>query len=62
MDKKTKKRMAVLKKKKENLRTQVATVRKFTDDPAELVQLEADLAKVEQELANLLEQTGRRRA
>jgi len=53
MDKKTKKRLAVLTKKRANLRQQVATVRKFPDDPAELAQLEAELAKVEAEIATL---------
>lgn len=53
MDKKTKRRIEVLKKKRQNLRTQLATVRKFTDDPSEIPQLEQDLAKVEAELAKL---------
>ena len=53
MDKKAKKRLAVLAKKRANLRQQISTVRKFPDDPAELAQLEAELAKVEAEHAKL---------
>ena len=53
MDRRTKKRLAVLKKKRQNLRTQISTVRRFPDDPSELVALEAELAKVQEELERL---------
>ncbi len=54
MDRKAKKRVAVLKGKRENLRKQLAVVRKFTDDPAEIPKLEQELAKVIEELERLL--------
>ena len=53
MDRKTKKRLEVLKKKRANVRTQLVTVRKFTDDSGELQALEADLAKIVAEIEKL---------
>ena len=53
MDKKTKKRIEVLQKKRQNLNTQLGVVKRFRDDPAEIPKLEAELAKVEAELAEL---------
>lgn len=53
MDRKAKKRIEVLKKKRANLRTQLATVRRFTDDPAEIPKLEAELAAVMAEIEKL---------
>ncbi len=53
MDRKIKKRLEVLKKKRANLRAQLVTVRKFTDDANELATLEADLAKVVAEIDKL---------
>ena len=54
MDRKTKKRITVLKQKRQNLRLQLATVRKFPDDPTEAPRIEQELAKIEEELARLL--------
>jgi len=53
VDRRTKKRIEVLKKKRANLRTQLATVRRYTDDPAEIPKLESELAAVVAELEKL---------
>ena len=53
MDKRSKKRIVVLKQKRANLRTQLNTVRKFTDDPEEIPQLEKQLADVMAEIEKL---------
>lgn len=53
MDKKDKKRLAVLKQKRQKLRTELVTVRKFTDDPGEVEKLQADLDKVVAEIEKL---------
>lgn len=53
MDKKDKKRLSVLKQKRQKLTTELATVRKFTDDPAELAKLEAELEKVVAEITKI---------
>lgn len=53
MDKKAKKRLAVLKKKRENLNAQLITLRKHPDDPAELERLEQELKALEAEVDKL---------
>jgi cell division protein FtsB len=53
VDKKAKKRLAVLKKKRENLNAQLISVRRNTDDPAELQRLEQELADLETEVDKL---------
>lgn len=53
MDKKDKKRLAVLKQKRQKLTTEIATVKKFTDDPAELTKLERELEAVVGQIAKL---------
>ena len=53
MDKKAKKRLAVLKKKRENLNAQLISVRRNPDDPAELQRLEQELVDLEAEVDKL---------
>ncbi len=53
MDKKAKKKIVVLKAKRTKLTSELAVVRKFTDDPAELARLEQELEKVTAELKEL---------
>ena len=53
MDKKTKKRIDVLQKKRTKLRNELSVVRKFTDDPADIPRLEKEIADIEAELETL---------
>ncbi|MCB9896512.1 MAG: hypothetical protein H6825_00785 [Planctomycetes bacterium] len=53
MDKKAKKRIEVLQKKRHNLIGQLGVVKRHPDDPAEIPKLEAEIARVEAELAKL---------
>jgi hypothetical protein len=55
MNKKIKNRLAILKKRREKLRKQLSVVRRFTDDPAEPVELERQIAEITDELAKLAE-------
>ena len=54
MDKKTQKRVTVLREKVQKLQKLVAGIRTQNDDPEELQRLEADLSKTKEELAKLL--------
>lgn len=53
MDRKSKKRLEVLQKKRTKLRNELSVVRKFTDDPAEIPRLEAELKAVEDEIEQI---------
>lgn len=53
MDTKAKKKIDVLQQRLQKLRQQLAGARKQNDDPAELAQLEQDVAGVEAELERL---------
>jgi len=53
MDKKTKKRIGVLQKKLTKLRNELSVVKKFTDDPEEIPQLEGRIAEMDAELKTL---------
>ena len=53
MDKKAKKRHEVIKKKLEQLRLQLSGAKQQPDDPAEIVQLQKEIAKLEAEMASL---------
>ena len=53
MDKRIKKRIDVLQKKRTNLRSQLSGVKKFPDDPQEIPRLEAQIAAIEAELQTL---------
>jgi DNA-binding FrmR family transcriptional regulator len=53
MDKKIKKKIDTLNQRIQTLRRQLAGVRKQTDDPAELKNLEKQIAAAEAELAKL---------
>jgi len=53
MDKKTKKRIDVLQKKKAKLQNELAVVKKFPDDPADVPRLEREIAAIEAELQRL---------
>lgn len=53
MDKKGKKRIEVLKTRLQKLRLQLAGARKQNDDPAEVAQLERDIAAAEAELERI---------
>ncbi len=53
MNKKTKKKIEVLKKKLETLRRQLAGAKKQTDEVGEVERLSADVAQAESSLAEL---------
>ncbi len=53
MDKRSKKRIEVLQKKRSNLRTQLSVVHKFPDNPDDIPKLEQQIAAIEAELAKL---------
>lgn len=53
MDKKMKKRIDVLQKKRNKLRNELSVVKKFPDDPTEIPRLEGQIAEIEAELATL---------
>ncbi len=53
MDKKAKKRIVVLRTRKEKLRKQLSVVKQFTDDPEEPGRIEAEIAAIDEELAKL---------
>ena len=53
MDKKAKKRLEVLRKRQEKLRQQIAGARDQMDDPAELAALEQEMANVLEEIERL---------
>ncbi len=53
MDKKAKKRIEVLQKKRTKLRNELSVVRKFPDDPADIPRLEKEIADIEAELEKL---------
>jgi len=53
MDRRDKKRIEVLQKKRSKLRIEISTVKRFPDDPAELPRLEQELAAIEAELEKL---------
>ncbi len=53
MDKKAKKRYEVIKKKLEPLRQRLAGAKAQPDDPDEIVQLQAEIAKLEAEMNSL---------
>ncbi len=53
VNKKDKKQLDLARKKREKLKQLVSAAKKQLDDPAELKQLESDLAQVEAEIARL---------
>lgn len=53
MDKKSKKRLDVINKKLQTLRPRLAGSREQADDPAELKQLEDEIARLQAEAAEL---------
>jgi hypothetical protein len=53
MDRKTKKRLEVLQKKRQKLRAQLSGVLRVTDDPAEIPRLEQEIATISAELEKL---------
>ncbi len=53
MDKKAKKRHEVIKKKLEQLRQQLAGAKQQPDDPDEIIQLQAEIGKLEAEALEL---------
>lgn len=53
MNKRDKKRLEVLQKKRQKLIGELSVVKRFTDDPAEIPKLEAELAQVEAEIATI---------
>ncbi len=55
MDKKSKKRLEVLRKREEKLRTQLVGARSQMDDPAEVQSLEKEFADVQAEIERLKE-------
>ena len=55
VDRKTKKKLEVLRKKLGTLRQQLAGVRRQTDDPSEVERLAAETSKVEEEMKKLKE-------
>lgn len=55
MDKKAKKRLDVINKKLQTLRSQLAGSKAQADDPSELQQLEDEIAKLEAEAKELKE-------
>ncbi len=55
MDKKTKKKVGLLRDRVQTLKRQLSGAKKQNDDPAEVTRLEKELASVEQEIQGLLE-------
>ena len=53
MDKKSKKRLAVIRKKQKDLQHRIVCVKKQNDEPGELEALEAELAKITNEANEL---------
>ena len=53
MDKKQKKQLEVLRQRQQNLQRQLAGARRQADDPAEIRELEAELAKITSEIERL---------
>ncbi len=53
MDKKAKKRCEVIKKKVEQLRLRLAGAKQQPDDPDEVIQLQAEIGKLEAEATHL---------
>lgn len=55
MDKKTKKKVGLLRERLQTLKRQLSGAKKQNDDPAELTRLEQAVESTEQELQTLLE-------
>ena len=53
MDRKAKKRIEVLQKKRQKLRGELSVVKRFPDDPTEIPRIEKEIADIEAELARL---------